>query len=115
MAITNPLNKESSYALLPIYEKAIVTSGDYEKFTEFDGIRYSHIIDPRTGYPATGIISVSVLAPKAELADALATSIFVMGKEAGLDRINQIPNVECIIIDDQGNVSTSNNIEIIPQ
>lgn len=115
VAITNPLNKESSYALLPIYEKAIVTSGDYEKFTEFDGIRYSHIIDPRTGYPATGIISVSVLAPKAELADALATSIFVMGKEAGLDRINQIPNVECIIIDDQGNVSTSNNIEIIPQ
>lgn len=112
VAITNPLNKNTSYALLPIHEKAIVTSGNYEKFVEFDGIRFTHIIDPRTGFPATGLISVSVLAPKAELADALATSIFVMGKEVGIDRINQIPNVECIIIDDQGNVSTSNNIEI---
>lgn len=112
VAITNPLNKETSYALLPIYEKAIVTSGDYEKFAELNGIRYAHIIDPRTGYPATGLISVSVLAHKAELADALATSIFVMGKEAGIDRINQLPDVECIIIDDQGNVHTSNNIEI---
>ena len=56
------------------------------------------IIDPRTGYPSTGIISVTVFAPKAELADALATSVFVMGKEAGLDRINQLPKIECIII-----------------
>jgi thiamine biosynthesis lipoprotein len=53
-----------------------------------------------------------VFAPKAELADALATSVFVMGKEAGLDRINQLPNIECIIIDDMGNISTSTNIEI---
>lgn len=112
VAITNPLNKSASYALLPIYERSIVTSGDYEKFVQFNDIRYSHIIDPRTGIPSTGLISVSVLAPKAELADALATSVFVMGKEVGLNRINQIPNVECIIIDDKGNVFTSNNIEI---
>ena len=58
------------------------------------------------------IISVSVFAPKAELADALATSIFVMGKEIGVDRVNQIPKIECIIIDDQGNITKSKNIEI---
>ncbi len=115
VAITNPKNKEQSYALLPVYNKAVVTSGDYEKYVELDGIRYTHIIDPRTGYPATGLISVTVFAPKAELADALATSIFVMGKEAGLDRINQIPNVECVLIDEEGSLFTSNNIQIDPQ
>jgi thiamine biosynthesis lipoprotein len=112
VAITNPLNKNKVFALLPISNGAVVTSGDYEKYVEFNGKRHSHIIDPRTGYPSTGIISVTVFAPKAELADALATSVFVMGKEAGLDRINQLPNIECIIIDDKGNISKSNNIAI---
>ena len=112
VAITNPLNKNKVFALLPISNGAVVTSGDYEKYVEFNGKRYSHIIDPRTGYPSTGIISVTVFAQKAELADALATSVFVMGKEAGLDRINQLPNIECIIIDDKGNISKSNNIAI---
>lgn len=112
VAITNPLDKNKAFALLPINNGAVVTSGNYEKFVLFNGVRYTHIIDPRTGYPATGIISVTVFAPKAELADALATSIFVMGKEIGLNRINQIPNVECIIIDEKGQIITSNNIAI---
>ncbi|MDY2586139.1 FAD:protein FMN transferase [Winogradskyella aquimaris] len=112
VAITNPLNKNKAFALLPINNSAVVTSGDYEKFVNFNGVRYSHIIDPRTGYPANGIISVTVFAPKAELADALATSVFVMGKDTGLDRINQLPNIECIIIDDKGNIIKSKNIEI---
>jgi thiamine biosynthesis lipoprotein len=99
IAITNPMDKNKVFALLPITNGAVVTSGNYEKYVNFNGKRYSHIIDPRTGYPSIGIISVTVFAPKAELADALATSIFVMGKEAGLDRINQMPKIECIIID----------------
>lgn len=112
VAITNPIDKNKVFALLPITNEAVVTSGNYEKFVNFNGTRYSHIIDPRTGYPSTGIISVTVFAPKAELADALATSVFVMGKEAGLDRINQLPKIECIIIDDKGNITKSKNIEI---
>uniref|UniRef100_UPI00404ADDB6 FAD:protein FMN transferase n=1 Tax=Gelidibacter sp. TaxID=2018083 RepID=UPI00404ADDB6 len=112
VAITNPMDKTKAYGLLPISDGAVVTSGNYEKFVEFNNVRYSHIIDPRTGYPSTGIISVTVFAPKAELADALATSVFVMGKEVGLNRINQLPKVECIIIDEHGNVFTSNNIKI---
>ncbi len=112
VAITNPMDKNKVFALLPITNGAVVTSGNYEKFVNFNGTRYSHIIDPRTGYPASGIISVTVFAPKAELADALATSVFVMGKEAGLDRINQLPKIECIIIDDKGNITKSKNIEI---
>ena len=112
IAITNPLNKNKSFALLPLKNGAVVTSGNYEKYVAFNGKRYSHIIDPRTGYPASGIISATVFAPKAELADALATSIFVMGTEVGLNRINQLKDIECIIIDVNGNIHTSNHINL---
>lgn len=112
VAITNPMNKNNAFALLPLKQGAVVTSGDYEKFVEFNGVRYSHIINPHTGYPASGIVSVSVFAASAELADALATSVFVMGKDVGLDRINQLPDIECIIIDSEGRVYKSKNIKI---
>jgi len=112
VAITNPMDNNKAFALLPITNGAVVTSGNYEKFVMLNGQRYSHIIDPRTGYPSSGIISVTIFAPKAELADALATSVFVMGKKVGLDRINQLPNIECVIVDDLGKVSTSKNIKI---
>ncbi|WP_408914519.1 FAD:protein FMN transferase [Christiangramia sp. SM2212] len=112
VAITNPYNKDKAFAVLPINDSAVVTSGDYEKFVTFNNVRYAHIIDPRTGYPSTGIISVTVFAPKAELADALATSVFVMGIEAGVNRIEQLPGIECIIIDVNGKVHTTGNIKI---
>ena len=112
VAITNPMDKNKVFALLPLDNRAVVTSGNYEKYVTFNNTRYTHIIDPRSGYPATGIVSVTVFAPKAELADALATSVFVMGKEVGLNRIEQLPKVECIIIDDLGTIITSKNIQI---
>lgn len=112
VAITNPMNKQHAFATLPISNKAVVTSGDYEKFVTLNNKRYSHIINPKTGYPATGIVSVSVISASAELADALATSVFVMGVETGLDRINQLSNIECIIIDEEGKIHTSEKISI---
>ena len=112
VALTNPMDKNKGFGLLPVVDQAVVTSGNYEKQVVFNGTTYSHIIDPRTGYPSKGILSVTVFAPKAELADALATSVFVMGKETGLDRINQLPNVECIIIAEDGKVFKSKHIKI---
>jgi thiamine biosynthesis lipoprotein len=112
VGIVNPMNKQKVFATFPLIDSAVETSGSYEKYVTFNGKRYSHIIDPRTGYPATGIVSVSVFAKKTELADALATAIFVMGKEVGLNRINQLPGIECIIVDDKGEVFTSKNIDI---
>ncbi|VXA97902.1 FAD:protein FMN transferase [Maribacter litoralis] len=112
VAITNPMDKNKVFALLPVHNGAVVTSGNYEKYVTFNNTRYTHIIDPRSGYPATGIVSVTVFAPKAELADALATSVFVMGKDVGLNRIEQLPKVECVIIDGEGNIITSKNIQI---
>lgn len=112
VGIINPMNKHKVFATFPLIDSAVETSGSYEKYVTFNGKRYSHIIDPRTGYPASGIVSVSVFAKKTEIADALATAIFVMGKEVGLNRINQLPGIECIIVDDKGEIFTSKNIDI---
>lgn len=112
VAITNPIDHNKAFALLPVSNGAVVTSGNYEKYVSFAGKRYAHIIDPRTGYPSTGIMSVTVFAPKAELADALATAVFVMGVDVGINLVNQLPQVKCLIIDDKGNVFTSNDLKI---
>lgn len=112
VAIVNPMNKQKIFATFPLIDSAVETSGSYEKFVTFNGKRYTHIIDPRTGYPANGLVSVSVFAKQTELADALATSIFVMGKEVGLDFINQLPGIECILVDENGEVFTSKNIDL---
>lgn len=112
VAITNPLNKAKAFAWLPVNDRAVVTSGDYEKFVSFAGVRYAHIIDPRTGYPATGIVSATVFAPRAELADALATSVFVMGTDTAIDFVNQLPGVDVIIVDAHNRVRTSSGINL---
>ncbi len=112
VGITNPLNKDKIFSWFPVVNAAVATSGNYEKYVTFKGVKYSHIIDPRTGYPSTGILSVTIFAPSAELCDALATSVFITGTETGLNTINQIKGVECIIIDDKNKVHTSKNIEL---
>ena len=112
VAIVNPLNKEKVFSWMPVNNSAVVTSGNYEKYVRFNDVLYTHIIDPRTGCPATGVLSVTIFTKTAELADALATSIFVMGKGTGLDFINQLNGVEGIIIDENNSIITSNNIEL---
>ncbi|RBN51487.1 FAD:protein FMN transferase [Flavobacterium psychrolimnae] len=112
VGIVNPLNKNKIFATFPIEDSAVETSGSYEKYVIFDGIRYSHIIDPRTGYPAKGVVSVSVFAKQTEIADAMATGIFVLGVEVGLDLVNQIKGLECIIVDDKGKIHSSKGIDI---
>jgi len=112
VAIVNPLNKSHVFSWMPIVNSAVVTSGNYEKYVKFNDVLYTHIIDPRTGYPATGILSVSVFTSSAELADALATSIFVMGIETGLDFINQLKGVDCIIVDENNRIHKSTNIKL---
>lgn len=112
VGIINPMNKNKVFATFILDDSAVETSGSYEKFVIFNGKRYSHIIDPRTGYPASGIVSVSVFAKQTELADALATGIFVLGIEVGLDLVNQLNGIDCIIVDDKGGVHVSNKIDI---
>lgn len=112
VAIVNPMNKNKVFATFPLEDSAVETSGSYEKFVTFNGVRYSHIIDPRTGYPTRGVISVSVFAKQTEIADALATGIFVLGVEVGLDLVNQLKGIECVIVDDKGKIHISKGIDL---
>lgn len=112
IGIINPMNKNKVFATFPLENSSVETSGNYEKYVMFNGIRYSHIIDPRTGYPTQGVVSVSVFAKQTEIADALATGIFVLGVEVGLDLVNQLKGIECIIVDDKGKIHSSKGIDI---
>lgn len=96
-------SKTISWAL-PLESKAMATSGDYRNYYEIDGIRYSHEIDPRTGYPAqTGVASATVVATNCMDADALATALIIMGAESGLQFIEKLDGVEAFLILREGN------------
>ncbi len=110
VGITNPLNKERVFGWLPIVESAVATSGNYEKYITLNDKKYSHIIDPRTGYPTQGISSVSIFAKQAEVCDALATAVFILGRDVGLHLINQINGVEAIIVDAENKIHKSSGI-----
>ena len=107
------LNQAFSY--LAISDVAVATSGNYEKYAIIGKKRYAHTIDPKTGYPVTGIQSVTIMAPSAELADALATPVMVMGVQVGIDLINQMRGIAAIVIDDADRLHTSTNIRLRPE
>ncbi len=87
------------YKVLALKDMALATSGDYRNFFEHGGIRYAHVIDPRTGYPVSnGVVSVSVLAKTCMLADALATALMVMGPEKGMELVERLESVQCLIL-----------------
>ena len=112
VGIADPEHKSKPFSFMNISNMAIATSGNYEKFALINGKKYAHTIDPHTGFPVSGIKSVSIICPQAELADALATPVMVMGVEVGLNLINQLSNIACIIIDDYNQLYTSKNINI---
>jgi FAD:protein FMN transferase len=112
VGIADPEHQLKAFSYLNISNMAIATSGSYEKYAIINGKKYSHTIDPHTGFPVGGIKSVSIICPQAELADALATPVMVMGVAVGLNLINQLKNVACIIIDDDHKLYTSKNINI---
>ncbi len=93
--------------LLPLVDTAVSTSGDYERFFEEDGVRYHHILDPRTGDSARNSWSVTILGPEATFTDGLSTSVFVLGPERGLALIDRLPGVDAIIIDAEGQLRYS--------
>jgi len=83
----------------PLRDQAFATSGDYRNYFESGGVRYSHVLDPRTGRPVTnGVVSVSVRAPDCTLADGLATAVMVMGAEAGVALLERLEDVEGLVI-----------------
>ena len=112
VGIANPDAPDEVFSYINITDLSVATSGNYEKYITINGKKYSHTIDPRTGLPVTGIKAVTIITTHAELADAMATPVTIMGVRAGMDMIDQMKNIEAIIIDDNNKIYTSKNINI---
>ncbi|MEP6805806.1 MAG: FAD:protein FMN transferase [Flavobacterium sp.] len=112
IGMTNPFHPDTLFAVVPLNNGAVTTSGSYEKFVVFNGKRYSHIINPATGYPATGLCSVSVFGPNAETANGLSTSLMVLGQAEGLLLLKKYPDYSCVMITDNGKLVKSKNFKI---
>ncbi|MFO0753702.1 MAG: FAD:protein FMN transferase [Thermodesulfovibrionales bacterium] len=98
------------FASLPLRERAVSTSGDYERFFIRSGVRYHHLLDPKTGYPASGCRSVSVIAGEGTLTDAFSTGVFVLGPERGMETLKRL-GFDGVIVDSSGAVSLTEGIK----
>jgi len=112
IGIVNPEMASSVFSYMNVSGLSVATSGNYEKYIMIDGIKYSHTINPKTGLPVTGIKSVTIVSTNAEVADAMATPVMIMGIEAGLNMINQINDIEAIVIDDNNTLYATKNIKL---
>ena len=111
IGIQHPRNQNQIIEKVFSGEMSVATSGDYEKYFELDGKRYHHILNPKTGYPADSLISVTVLNKSCTFADALATAVFVLGRANGLRVIEKLSETEVMIIDNQMNKIYSSGFE----
>lgn len=111
VGIQHPREINSIIKKIKVDGFTVATSGDYEQYFEVDGNRYHHILDPKTGYPSTGLQSVTIINKSNAFADALATGVFVMGKENGLKLIETLDDTEAMIIDDKGKIFYSSGFE----
>jgi murein DD-endopeptidase MepM/ murein hydrolase activator NlpD len=110
IAIQDPLDPQKWAAIVPLQEGSIATSGDYQRYFEEGGKKFHHLLDPGKGMPASGVHSVTVVAPEALTADALATAVFVLGREAGMRLLESLDGVEGAIIDVEGIVHVSSGL-----
>jgi len=111
IGIQDPRDRSKILKIIEISEGATTTSGDYEKFFLADGKRIHHIIDPKTGYPAYLCQSVTIIAPTTELADALATSLFVTGPTKGQKILRKFPNCSALWVTANGDIISSQNFD----
>ncbi|UKB86034.1 FAD:protein FMN transferase [Chryseobacterium sp. MEBOG06] len=112
VGIADPDYAKQPFSYMNITDMAVATSGNDEKFVVINGKKYSHTINPKTGMPVSGIKSVTIFCPNAEIADAMTTPVGIMGVKAALNLVNQIHHLECIIIDDDNTVYSSQNINL---
>ena len=112
IAIGDPAHPHAVSSWLTVSDLAVVTAGNYEQYFTVSGKYYGHIINPHTGYPATGLRSVTVICPDVELADALDDAVFVLGPEAGLAMINRLKGVDATMITDDGQTLVSKGMQL---
>jgi len=110
VGIQDPRDESRLMATVEVKEAAVATSGDYERYFIKDGVRYHHILDPVTGFPARRSRSVTVFSDRLVWADALATAVFVLGPERGMALVESLPGTEALIVDGEGRVSISSGM-----
>jgi thiamine biosynthesis lipoprotein len=102
---------DQPFATVEVADATFSTSGDYERFFERDGVRYHHILDPKTGQPARGCRSVTIVAREAVWADGLSTGVFILGPERGMALVERLPDVEAVIVTADNRVLISSGLE----
>ncbi|MFW6134770.1 MAG: FAD:protein FMN transferase [Elusimicrobiota bacterium] len=110
VGIKNPRG-EKLIGVLEISGKAVVTSGDYERYFIKNNKRYHHILNPKTGYPAQGVQSVTIIGPDAAFADGLATAVFVMGPDKGLKAVDNLKDYEAVLVRKKDEILVSQGLE----
>ena len=110
IGIRDPRRRDDMVAMLPLNDTAVSTSGDYERYFEADGVRYHHIINPKTGHSASEVRSVTIIAPDATTTDGLSTGVFVLGLEQGMALVESLDNVQAVIVDKQGQMHFSQGL-----
>lgn len=111
IGVRDPRSEDQVVALIPLEDVAVSTSGDYERYFEEDGVRYHHIIDPKSGDSARELRSVTIIGPDATTTDALSTSVFVLGLERGMKLVNQLPDIDAILVDNKGRLHYSQGLQ----
>jgi len=111
VGIRDPRRKGKVVAVLPLADTAFSTSGDYERFFEEGGVRYHHIINPKTGKSATGVMSVTVIAKDATTTEGLTKAVFIKGPADGIRLVESLENVDAIVIDAEGKMHVSAGLD----
>lgn len=110
LGIADPRDPAKTFGTLDLSDGTFSTSGDYERSFVRDGVRYHHLLDPRTGYPATGTRSVTIVTNRPVLADGLSTGVFILGPARGLALVERLPDVEAIIVTARNEVLVSSGL-----
>ncbi|HHY37571.1 MAG TPA: FAD:protein FMN transferase [Clostridia bacterium] len=120
VGIRHPRKSDRMIAVVEVSDTAVVTSGDYQRYFEKNGVRYHHIFDPATGEPARKLISCTIICPSSTRADALSTAVFVLGPDLGMDLVERLPDVEAVLVTPRGEVLVSSglkaagNVRVLP-
>jgi thiamine biosynthesis lipoprotein len=111
VGIRHPDRKDEIALRIPLTDAAFSTSGDYERYFDEEGVRYHHIIDPKTGHSPHAVRSVTIIASNATRTDGLSKTVFILGPKDGLDFINSLPDADAIVIAADGKVSYSKGLQ----
>jgi len=111
VGIRHPDRKDEVIARIPLEDAAFSTSGDYERYFDEDGVRYHHIIDPRTGRSASKVRSATIIGPTATRTDGLSKTAFILGPERALEIYNRLDDIDAILVTPDGRVLYTKGLE----